>query len=80
MTPVDTVLAMAEPETVPVSAEAMTATNPGPPATRPATPRAMSTTKSPAPDRTKKAPNRMNMKTKVEEMRAIGPNMPETSK
>ncbi len=48
MTPVETVLATAEPDTVPVSAEPITATRPGPPTNRPATARARSMTKSPA--------------------------------
>ncbi len=74
MTPVETVLAIAEPEMVPVSPEAITATSPGPPITRPATARDMAMTKSPAPERTRKAPNRMNMKTKVTEIWAMLPN------
>ena len=37
MTPVEAVLATAEPEIVPVRPEAMTATMPGPPVMRPAT-------------------------------------------
>ena len=74
--PVDTVLAMAEPEMVPVRPEAMTATRPGPPMTRPAKARAMAITKSPAPERSRKAPNRINMNTKVEDILAMLPKMP----
>ncbi len=62
-TPVEAVLATAEPEIVPISPEAITATRPGPPTIFPATARAKSITKSPAPDRSKKAPNRMNINT-----------------
>ena len=47
ITPVDTVLAIAEPEMVPVSPDDTTATRPGPPTTRPATTRAIAITKSP---------------------------------
>jgi hypothetical protein len=79
MTPVETVLATAEPEIVPVSAEPSTATKPGPPTSRPATARARSMTKAPAPERTRKAPNSTNMKTKVALIRAIEPNMPLSS-
>ncbi len=76
MTPVDTVLATAEPDTMPVNAEAITAARPGPPVTRPAAARARSTIKAPAPERIRKAPNSTNMKTKPDEMLATRPNMP----
>jgi len=74
MTPVDAVLATADPDIVPVNPLAKTATKPGPPTKRPAAAREMSMMNSPAPDLRRKAPNRMNMKTKVEEIRAIVPN------
>ena len=47
MTPVETVFATAEPLVVPVSAEANTATKPGPPTKRPAMARARSTMNMP---------------------------------
>ena len=76
MTPVDAVLATAEPEIVPVRPEAKTATRPGPPTKRPATDRARLITKSPAPDFSKKAPKRINIKTKVDDILAILPKSP----
>ena len=76
MTPVDAVLAMADPEIVPVSPEANTATSPGPPGSFPATDRARSMTKSPAPDFKRNAPKRININTKVEEILAILPKIP----
>jgi len=63
ITPVDTVFATLEPETDPIRPEANTATKPGPPTNRPAAQRANSIIKSPAPDFTKNAPNRINMNT-----------------
>ncbi len=63
MTPVPTTLATAEPLMVPIRAEPMTATRPGPPVILPAAQRARFMMKSPAPERVRKAPNRMNMKT-----------------
>ena len=63
ITPVEAVLATAEPEIVPVRPLASTATKPGPPVSRPATTREMLTMKSPAPDLSRNAPNRMNMNT-----------------
>ena len=74
ITPVDAVLATAEPEIVPVSPLAMTATRPGPPTKRPATVLDILTMKSPAPDFKRNAPNRMNMNTKVDEIPAMLPN------
>ena len=76
ITPVETVVATAEPDTEPMRPEPMTATCPAPPWYRPATPRATVTMKSPAPDFSRNAPNRMNMKTNVDEMFATMPNMP----
>ena len=63
ITPVDAVLAMAEPEIVPVRPEATTATSPGPPTSFPAIVRAKSITNSPAPERIRKAPKTMNRNT-----------------
>ena len=80
MTPVETVFATEEPDTEPINPEPNTATNPGPPTKRPAAQRASSIIKSPAPDLTKKAPNRMNIKTNVQEIRAIAPNIPSPEK
>ena len=61
ITPVVTVLATAEPEIEPIRPEPTTATMPGPPVKRPAAARARSITKSPAPERTRNAPNSTNM-------------------
>ena len=63
MTPVEAVLATALPLMVPVKPEDITATNQGPPCTRPATARLRSITNSPAPERTKNAPKMMNTNT-----------------
>src|SRR5690606_17610182 len=76
ITPVDTVLATAEPETEPISPEPITATSPDPPIKRPARQRDRLTIKSPAPDLSRKDPNRINMNTKVAEILAVLPNMP----
>ena len=57
------------------TALAITATKPGPPVSLPATARETSTMKSPAPDFSRKAPKRMNMKTYVAEILAIVPNI-----
>ena len=75
ITPVEAVLATAEPEIVPVRPDAMTATMPGPPTSLPATARAMLMTKSPAPDRRRNAPKMMKRNTKVDEIRAMVPNI-----
>jgi len=80
ITPVEAVLATAEPEIVPVSPEAMIATMPGPPTIFPAMARARLITNSPAPDRSRKAPKMMKRKTVVEEMRAIVPNIASSPK
>ena len=48
----------------------------GPPATRPATARASAMTKSPAPERTRKAPKITKRNTVVEEIRAMFPKSP----
>ena len=61
ITPVVTTLATEEPEIEPISPEASTATWPGPPTKRPAATRARSITNSPAPERTRNAPNSTNM-------------------
>lgn len=74
MTPVEAVLATADPEMVPVRPEASTATSPGPPTNRPAAARDRSMMYSPAPERTRNAPKIMNRKTYVELMLAIVPN------
>ena len=76
ITPVEAVLATAEPEIVPVRPEAKTATSPGPPTVFPATALARLMTNSPAPERSRKAPNKINMKTKEEDIRAILPKRP----
>ena len=76
MTPVDAVLAMAEPEMVPVNAEEITATKAAPPRKRPATTLEISMTKSDAPDTTRKAPNIMNKVMFDEEMVVMIPNIP----
>ena len=80
MTPVETVLATADPVIDPMRPEPRIATIPGPPVMRPAAARASARMKSPAPERTRNAPSRMNMNTKVQEMRAIGPNIPSVPK
>ena len=69
-------MAPADPEMVPVTPDAHTATRPGPPTNLPAMARARFMTKSPAPERSRKAPKRMNMKTKVDEILAMVPNIP----
>ena len=74
--PVWAVLATAEPEIVPVSALAITATRPGPPVIRPATTCARSTIASPAPERSRNAPNRMNITTIEALIPAMLPKMP----
>ena len=63
MTPVETTFATADPDTDPIRPEPTTATMPAPPTKRPARQRASLTMKSPAPDLSRKEPNRMNMKT-----------------
>ncbi len=74
ITPVDTVLAIDDPEMVPVRPDDTTATNPGPPTTLPATALAIAITKSPAPELNRKAPNRMNIKTNDTEICEMLPN------
>ena len=76
MTPVEAVLAIAEPEMVPVSAELITATNAAPPRKRPATIFDISITKSEAPETTRKAPKIMNKVMLADEMDVMIPNMP----
>ena len=76
MTPVDAVLAIAEPLMVPVNADESTATKAAPPRTRPATTFEISMTKSLAPDATRKPPKIMNRVMFEEEMLANIPNMP----
>ena len=61
--PVDTVLAIALPDTEPNRAEATTATFAGPPVLRPAAAIGKSIKKRPAPDLCKKAPKKMNRMT-----------------
>ena len=80
MTPVETVLATEEPETEPIKPDPNTATKPGPPIILLARERDKSMMKSPAPDFTRNAPKRMNMKTKLHEIREIEPNMPSVLK
>ena len=76
ITPVDAVLATAEPEMVPVSAEDITATNAAPPRNLPAMLLDISITKSDAPDTTRKAPNIIKRVMLAEEMVVMIPNMP----
>ncbi len=76
MTPVDAVLATAEPEIVPVNAEDITATNAAPPRSLPAILLDISMTKSEAPDTTRKAPKIINKVIFAEEMVVMIPNMP----
>ena len=80
MTPVDTVFATDEPDTDPIKPEPKTATKPGPPTILLAAARDNSMMKSPAPDLTRKAPNKINMKTKLHEIREIEPNIPSVLK
>ena len=80
MAPVETVLATVEPEIVQVKPEEKTATKPGLPVTRSARARARSMTNTPAPERNEKAPKRMNMKTKLAEIRPIIPNISSSRK
>ena len=61
--PVVTVLAIEEPEIMPSSAEATTATLAGPPAKRPATIEARSMNSWPRPIRVASTPNRTKWKT-----------------
>ncbi len=61
ITPVVTTFATEEPEIEPISPDPSTATWPGPPTNRPAAARARSITNSPAPERSRKAPNSTNM-------------------
>ena len=61
--PVDTVLAMAEPDTEPKKAEAMTATLAGPPTVLPARASGQSMKNLPTPDFCRKAPKKMNRMT-----------------
>jgi hypothetical protein len=61
--PVETVLAMALPETDPNKAEAITATLAGPPVVCPAAASGRSMKKRPAPDLCKNAPKKMNKMT-----------------
>jgi len=76
ITPIETVLATAEPVTEPISPEPTTETRPAPPTSRRVRQFARRTMKSPAPDFNRKAPKMMNMNTKVEEILAVRPNMP----
>jgi len=76
ITPVDAVLAMAEPDIVPVKADEITATNAAPPRKRPAITLEISMTKSDAPDTTRKAPKIMNNVMFDEEMVVMMPNIP----
>ena len=76
MTPVDAVLATAEPEIVPVKAEERTATKAAPPLIRPATILEISITKLLAPDTTRKPPKIINNVMFVTEILARIPNIP----
>ncbi len=68
--PVLTVLAMDEPEMVPIAAEATTAALAGPPRERPILAKDRLIRYSPAPVLSIMAPKRTNRKTKVEETRS----------
>ena len=61
--PVETVLAIALPETEPKKAEAITATFAGPPVLRPANASGKSMKNLPAPDLCRKAPKKINRMT-----------------
>ena len=74
--PVETVLAMAEPEIEPISADAKTETLAGPPVARPATPKAKSMKNCPTPERFKNAPKKIKMMTKLTKTCAIVPQTP----
>ena len=74
--PVDAVVATAEPETEPINPELMIAMWPAPPGYFPAVFLARVIMKSPAPDFSKKHPNKTNIKTKVAEIFATMPNIP----
>ena len=76
ITPVDAVLATAEPEIVPVKAEDKTATNAAPPLIRPATTFAISITKLLAPETTRKPPKIIKSVMLVDEMLARMPKTP----
>jgi hypothetical protein len=76
ITPVEAVLAIADPLIVPVSADESTATNAAPPRVRPATTFDSSITKSLAPEATRKPPKIMKRVMLVEEILARMPNMP----
>ena len=76
ITPVEAVFATADPEIVPVKADAITATKAAPPLNRPAIILANSITKSDAPDLTKKAPKIIKRTIFADEMVVMIPNMP----
>ena len=78
--PVDTVLAIALPEILPMSADASTATLAGPPTARPAMPNAISIKNCPTPERFKKAPKKINRITKFTSTCDIVPQTPRSSK
>ena len=76
ITPVEAVLAIAEPEIVPVSADDKTATKAAPPLMRPATILDSSMTKLLAPETTRNPPKIINKVMLTEEIVARTPNMP----
>ena len=76
ITPVEAVLATAEPEIVPVSADETTATSAAPPRKRPAMTFDISITKSEAPDTTRNAPKIINSVILADEIVVMMPNMP----
>ena len=76
MTPVEAVLAIADPDMVPVKADEITATNAAPPRNLLAITFDISMTNSDAPDTTRNAPKIMNKVILDEEIEAIMPNMP----
>ena len=76
MMPVEAVLATAEPEMVPVSADEMTATKAAPPRKRPAMILESSITKPEAPETTRNAPKIMNSVMLADEIVVMIPNMP----
>ena len=76
ITPIETVLATADPDIEPIKPEPITDTSPAPPVKRRVINCATCTIKSPAPDFSRKEPKIMNINTKVEEIWAVSPNMP----
>ena len=78
--PVDTVLAIEDPEIVPKKAEETTDTLAGPPVYRPANIMALSTKNCPRPIRCATTPNSTKWNTTVETTHKVTPNMPSEGK